>query len=422
MKISLRGAIFFTAVLLGFFLYVYILNPMELEFRLSPNTSYKTSLSVLMLLSFLGGALFVGLTDLIKDIKKGFELRGIKKVQKALWENLKEANEKIRKGDLEGAERLLKEALSYEPDNSILLLQLARVYRVQRKWDEALRILKSLKDPKLESLFLQVEVLLEAGKTQEAERTLKEILELDSHNREALKALRDMKIKEGVWEEALRLQEKLLTIDPGENGNLLLALKYERAKDIAEKDLSGALKELKRLSKHNPLFTPAWVTWGDLLLKKDKPKASFEVWKKGYRFTQNPIFLQRMEELYLKEGDPKGALRMYLELLGENPDSPILLYLYSKLCLRLGMVEEALEKLKELELVLGNYPHYHYLKAKALIAKEAYEEAMQSILKAIDLEERINWPYRCEICKHEEPKWLDRCPSCLKWGTFTIRF
>jgi len=422
MRISLKGAIFFTAVLLGFFLYVYILNPMELEFRLSPNTSYKISLSVLMLLSFLVGALFVGLTDLIKDIKRGFELRGIKKVQKVLWENLKEANEKIRKGDLEGAEKLLKETISHEPDNSILLLQLARVYRVQKKWDEALRILKSLKNSKLEGLFLQLELFLEAGKYQEAERTLKEILELDAHNREALKALRDMKIKEGVWEEALRLQEKLLKIDPGENGDLLLALRYERAKEMSEKNLSGALKELKRLSKDNPLFTPAWLTWGDLLLKKDKPKASFEVWKKGYRFTQNPIFLQRMEELYLKEGDPRGAIRMYLDLLGENPDSLILLYLYSKLCLRLGMVEEALKKVKELELALRNYPHYHYLKAKALIAKEDHEEATRSILKAIDLEEKINWPYRCEVCKHEEPKWLDRCPSCLKWGTFTIRF
>jgi len=422
MRISLRGAIFFTTILLGFFLYIYLLNPLELEFRISPNTSYKTSLSVLMLLSFLGGAIFVGLTDLIKDIKRGLEFRGIKRAQKVLWENLKEALEKTRKGDLEGAERLLKEALSHEPDNSILLLQLARVYRSQRKWEEALRVLKSLKESPLEGLFLRLEILLETGNTPEAERTLREILELDSDNREALRVLRDMKIKEGLWEEALRLHEKLLKVDPKENGNLLLALRYERAKALGEKDLSGALKELKRLSKQNPLFTPAWVTWGDLLLKKDKPKASFEVWKKGYRFTQNPIFLQRMEELYLKEGDPRGAIRMYLEFLGENPDSPILLYLYSKLCVRLGMAEEALKKLQELELVLGNYPHYHYLKAKALIAKEAHEEATRSMLKTIDLEEKINWPYRCETCDHEEPQWLDRCPSCSKWGTFTIKF
>lgn len=417
----IRSILFFASILFGLYLYISVLNPEDLQFQIYPGVNLRASLALLMLLAFLAGGLIVAFTDALRDLKRTLELKGFKRRQKALWEYLEDAEEERSRGDLVAAEEELKRAIKLLPGKPLLYLKLAEVYRAQGKLEEALRAVRAArtKGILLQGLFAEARILLDMGRKEEGERVLIELLKVHPQNAQALRILRDLKMKEGSWGEALEFHERLLKSSPESDGELLVALRYERAKTLGKSDGKEALKELKRLSKAHPLFVPARVLWGDVLLERGRTKAALEVFKKAFRDTKNPVFLQRMEDLYLREGNPRGAVHMYLEVLSDSPDDPIARLLYARLCLRLGMPEETLSRLSEGEHQLSHFPLFFHLKARAHMEREEWQQAVEALQKAMALEGREPViTYRCEACGHLEPEWVDRCPSCLKWGTF----
>lgn len=416
-----RSIVLFASILFALYVYIWALNPLEVSFQIYPGVRFTASLALLSIMAFLVGALLVAFSDTLRDIRRALKVKGIKKRQRALWEFLEEAEEAIRRGNYLSAEEELQRALKLFPDRSLLYLKLAEVYKAQGRWEEALRAVRSAgrDGERTYRLWAEAELLLEMGKEREAEEILREILRVHPSNLPALKALRDLLAKRGRWEEVLQLHEKLLRHSPHEDGEMLLALRYERAKALAEEKLREAIKELRRLSREHPSFVPARVLWGELLLRRRKGKAALEVWKAAFWDTRNAVFLERMERLYLEGSDPRGAFHMYLKILGELPDDPVVRFLFARLCLRLGMAEEALAKLSEDEYPFSQFPPFYYLKAQAHIQREEWQKAAEAFQRALALEGKgPSLNYRCSHCGDEEPHWLDRCPACGKWGTF----
>lgn len=420
----IRSLFFFLTVLFALYLYISALNPTEVRFQFYPEAFIDTSLSILVMSSFFLGGLLVALLYAVRDLKRAVGEKGQRKREREVWERLHRAAEAALRGRFSEAERHLRKALKLAPTRPILHLKLAEVYEAQGRWDKALEVLqgaKGLEEAELEVLAMEARVLMRAGRQEEAARVLEELLGLDPQNLEGLKALRDLKMQRGEWPQAVELQERLLKLSPEDDGELLLGMRYERAKMWARgEDHREALKELKRLAKEAPSFVPSQVLWGDLLVRKGKEKAALRVWQRAWEGTRDPIFLERLEEAYLSRGDPRGIVHIYLEALTEASDQPVLALFYARLCLRLGMLDEALSKLEEQETSLAHHPAFYYLKAEIHMQREEEREALECYRKGLELEGKDLIPYRCKACGHQERRWLDRCPSCGRWGTFKV--
>lgn len=417
----IRSAVFFGALLFGLYLYVLLLNPDGLRVQVYPGKYWETSLGLVVLLAFLAGGLIVGFTDALRDLKRTLEVKAFKRRQKALWEYLEEAEESLYEGDFEEAEERLKKAIKLLPDRPFVYLKLGELYLSTGDWQKAEEVLKRARvfeGAESKKRMLEAKLAFSQGDRQRAEKALLELLRQNPSNREALKALRDMKVKQGLWDEAYELQERLYKLGFERDEGMLLGLRYEKAKALYEKDRKEALKELKRMSRAYPKFAPSWVLWGDLLLKRGKEKASLEVWRRGWEESQNPVFLERMEEFFISKGDPRGAIRIYLESMAKRPDDVFLRFLYARLLYRLGMTEEALERLEEDDELLKGFVPYHYLRARAFAKTGNWQKAFMEFEQGMAPEGKGLFFYRCSGCGQKAPRWTDRCPHCGRWGTF----
>ena len=89
---------------------------------------------------------------------------------------------------------------------------------------------------------------------------------------------------------------------------------------------------------------------------------------------------------------------------------------------QIEMIDEALDKLEEMDINLSNHPSYHYLLAEVYAHHGDYEKAMGEYRKGLKLEGGAYYvPYLCTNCQKEIKNWLPLCPECGQWGTFTPR-
>lgn len=422
----LRALFFFLSILFGLYLYISALNPLEVRFQLYPKAFIETSLSILVMSSFFLGGLVIALLYFLRDVKKAVEEKGQRKRERELWERLHRASEAVLRGRPQEAERHLERALRLAPERPPLLyLRLAEVYEAMGEGERALEVLrraKGLEGPQLEPLFMEAQILKGMGRTEEAAEALKEILEEDPSNLQALRSLRDLRMEREEWEEAASLQERIVKVcAEGEERELLLGLRYEKAKAKATGgERREALKELKRLIKEAPSFVPAQVLWGDILMEMGKEKAALRAWQRGWEGTKDLVFLEKLEGAFLAVGNPRGIVHIYLEAMTDSVNLPVLALFYARLCLRLGMLEEALQRLKEQEGTLSRHPSYHYLKAEIHLQREEEKEALHSYRRGLELEGKDLIPYHCVLCGYEREGWIDRCPSCGRWSTFKV--
>ena len=239
-----------------------------------------------------------------------------------------------------------------------------------------------------------------------------------------MRELRDVYIKEKEWEEALKLQKKIIKGCPkGEidrESNLQRGLRYERARGMAERgEEDRGIKELKDIVREDHIFTPPQVLLGELLRRAGETKEAIKVWRKGFEKTHEIIFLNKLEDLYLTKEDPRGIIHLYLDAIKKEPNNIVIPFFYARLCLRLEMIDEALEKLEEMEPNLAEHPSYHYLLAEGYSHRGDHEQAAEEYRKGLELEGGTYVPYRCTSCQREVKDWLPLCPSCNQWGTLT---
>ena len=416
----------FLTILFGLYIYISSLNPLQVKFQFYPKSFINTSLSILVMASFFFGGLIVFLIYFLKDMKRAFRERKAQKLQHFLWIRFQKGTEALFRGDLKKAERYFWEYLERKGDDLAVCLRLAEVYHREGKDDAAMEVLRKARSTSgdgLEVLFQEAHLYREKGDLEGAKRALEEVLRIDPSNLEALKALRDIEMERKRWDEALKLQKRVLKASSadGEGRALLMGLRYEKAKALAQGErVQEARKELKEIFKEDPSFVPAQVLWGELLQREGKGKEAVRVWKRGWERTGRIIFLEKLESHFLSEGDPRGIVHIYLKALEASPKNLALPFFYARLCLRLEMVDEALEKMKELEGLLSHHPAYHFLLAEIHQHRGETEEAARAYRRGLELEGRDVVNYRCKICGREERGWVDFCQGCKRWGTYYV--
>jgi lipopolysaccharide biosynthesis regulator YciM len=422
-------------IAVALFCWISLENPLDVEFNFFSET-YSTSVSALMFASFVLGALLAFIIALTRDAKRAFqEFRKSRETKKGemIKEELNKGMDDFIRGDFAKAKVHFSEVLKRNPSQIDLYLRLSEIDLRDGKEDEALHWLERARliDMKNVTILLrEAEVYQRMKRYDDAIRTLNRVTGLDENNLKALRSLREINLESQRWEEAIRLQKLILKLTKGKQAEeeeirFYLGLKYERGRDLlargGEDHLGGALKEAKEIVRGMKTFQPGFVLLGDVYRRMGRWAIAGKIWGKSFMRFKSIIFLLRLEELYLEREDPSTLIRIYQRALEKNPEHWVIRFYYAKLCLRLEMLDEALEALDEISLRQKDFPALHRLLAEISLHRKDFGRAAHEFEKTFELSGKSFLPFSCTTCERESQEWIPYCPQCHQWSTYRIK-
>ncbi|MFO7576584.1 MAG: tetratricopeptide repeat protein [Pelovirga sp.] len=414
------------------FLYFWGINPGEMTVFLTSETSYTLPgaimlMSMLLLGLLVGNGIHIFSAFLLsfKTWKKSHDLKKAEEVSTIYRSGVG----RLLSGDLKKARTLLKKALDRDPKRVDSHLALASVALQEGNTQEGIELLQKARklDPKgIEVLFKLATTYEEQDQHNEAMAIYKELLASDADNRKAMRSLRDILIKLGNWQEALTLQKRILkATSSGPKVELEkqthLQLRYEVARqalDEGERDL--AIDACRELIKIDPSCTPPRVTLGDAYRQAERIADAVRVYQEGYRALKKSVFLARLEDLYINAEDPAALLAFYRSQMDADGQDLLLKLYLGRLCLRLEMVDEAMQHLTDLETTGIDFTKLHLLLAEAQRRRNRTEEAISEYQKALKIDSHLLLGFVCEACGASFTQWHSRCPQCNSWDTLVL--
>jgi len=201
---------------------------------------------------------------------------------------------------------------------------------------------------------------------------------------------------------------------------MFTALRYEKALvRLAQGKADDAERRLRDVVKDDPSFCAAYVVLSGHLLGRSVEEAT-EVLLQGFRATRNPVFLIKLEDLFVETERPQAMIRIYSHLQREFPSDYDVNLFTGKFFLRLEMIDEALEQLLKAETLDPDRESVNILLAEAFRRRGRYEAASQHYQRAFGYKRRYLIPFRCSACGASTIKWTARCPSCGAWNAYAI--
>jgi len=412
--------------------YLFYLNPQEVEFAFYEDNILSLSPALIAFGAFVIGALFVFLFTIFLDTKRAFLLwRSSKKMKReeVLRERYSQALEQMMRGNIKQAKEAFEKIINKDTDHFPSFISLANLYHLEGAYPEAINLLIKAKviDPEnLELLFDLVKNYVAVQDYDLAIETLNHILEKDPANRESLRKKRDLFVKMGHWSEAYEAQKNVAKHSKEKDQaavekKILLGMEYKLGQELAQNgNFKEAEKALREIVKEDREFVPAQVALGDVLQREGEPDEASQIWLRAFEASANPVFLERLESLYLSMANPKKILQLYLEFMKKRSDDTVVRFFYSRLLVRLEMIDEALEQLRDMEISGIYFPELSILMGQAFHRRGDSTRAIESYERALESQKLRSPAYKCSVCSRAEAEWTGFCPSCHAWGTFSI--
>jgi lipopolysaccharide biosynthesis regulator YciM len=422
-------------IVISLFGWLSLVNPVDVEEFHFFGKTFETNLPTLMISSFVLGAMLVFIITLTRDAKRAiqhYQQSRQKKRDESLKEELNKGMDYFLRGNLAKAKTHFVEVLERDSSQIDLYFRLSEITLKEGNNEEALHWLEKARliDVRNVDILLREAALYQQMKRfDEAIWTLNRAIGLDETNLKALGTLREIYLDSRRWEEAIRIQKSILKLAKGrqteeEETLFLSGLKYEYARDRLKRggqdQMEGILKQAKEIIREQKTFQPGFVLLGDVYLRMGKWASAGKVWGKSFSRFKSVIFLLRLEELYLGREDPGTLLRIYQRVLRQTPDRWVIGFFYAKLCLRLEMLDEALEEIDEISLRQKDFPALHRLLAEIYLHKKDFSRAAQEFEKTFELSGTSYLPFSCSVCEKESKEWMVYCSQCHQWGTYTI--
>jgi tetratricopeptide (TPR) repeat protein len=406
------------------------LNPENVRLYVGFGKFYEGSVAHFVAISFALGVLvsiIIGFFYDIKDTIVRWKERRKEKKRSEYQEIIEKAKTYDLKGDrdkaIESLGRLLKKAPDVEESYTVL----SDMYSSMKEYDKAVEILNlaQARLGKKEAILLRaVKARLAMKDMQKVESGLKEIIALNESSLEALVLLRDFYIHRRNWDQALEVEKKLQKfIKTDEEKRRLIGIRFEIAKTLFEKgngDNEAVSREMKEIINENKRFVPAYVLLADAYKSMDKMNEAARVYGRGWAKTGHMIFLLKMEDLYIDRGDPGVILKIYRRILDLSPKNYLTSFLYARLCLRLEMIDEALDTLNILLEEGQEFRGLHRAMAEGYIHRGLMEKAVEEFRVAFPMKQ-IYIPFTCNNCHSMKEEWTDFCESCLSWSTICVQ-
>lgn len=431
----MRHKFIFLLFLIFLLLHVYIswLNPETIRFYVDPDKKYfyEMSLANFVTSSFVFGLIISLMVSFLSDIKRIIDTWKEGRREKKRGE-LRESFERAKllhlRGERDKALELYNRLLRSAPDMEEAYLPVADMYIGVKEFDKADQILDLAEKNlgKRESIFLKrIKIHAAAKDMKRLERDLKETLKLNESNFKAMGTLRDLYICDRKWDDALELEKKLKKqLKTDDENRRFMGIRYEKAKEQFEKGderhYDAILKELKEITGEQKKFIPGYVLTGEVYERMGKLNDAGRVYGRGYAKTGHIVFLLKMEDLYINRREPGVILKIYRRLLDVSPRNPLVMFLYARLCLRLEMIDEAIDMLNTLFAEEETFRGLHRAMAEAYIHRGELEEAVGEFRKAFPIEQ-VYIPFLCEKCQAVREEWSDFCESCFSWNTINVR-
>lgn len=414
------------------FLYFSGLNPQEVTIYYLPDQSITFSVGIIVIGCVLVGLIIGYLIHIYSTVNHLFghwKKERVEKKSREVSTLYREGVARFLSGDLKKARTLLQTARDRDPSRVDILIALANVHLQEGEAQEGVKLLlnaRTLAPRSTEVLFKLADAYEEERNPEEALRTYDEILLLERDNRKALRGKRTLHIAAGQWRDALELQKRIVKTCAGtdyveEENALILFLRYEVARlAVEEGEVEQGKSELKQIIREAPDFTPARVSLGDALRAQNRFEEACRTWQEGYQAQERSIFLSRLEDLAMETETPSALLAFYRSALMDRGSDLMLRLFFGKLCLRLEMVDEAMEHLSEVESAGVDIPQLHLLLAEVHRRRDRIEEAVQSYRRALKVGQRLQLGYLCDACQAPSPEWKGSCPECGTWGSLTL--
>lgn len=426
-EVKNKLAVVAIVLLLVAFGYVFTLNPGSVEFQIYPGTRVTTSVALVIFLFFLAG---FGAAMGLSAFREALRSFGFWRHRKA-DERLAEARALLLAGRAEAAMgkhrralRLLRQARRKAGDEALVALEMARVELAEGRTEKAEKVLKDLlaRDPSnAEALVQLLDVYRLRGDYEGQVAVLRRWLERDPNHREALSRLRDLYRERGNWGEAVRVQEKLVTLAEGREAKAaarreLLEMRFRQATaDPARPDVA-VLQELIRSERG---FAPAHLALGEALLAEGRADEALQTWIRGYQATGQPGLLMRAVDEAKRRGAEKDLAKTLKKLSRKNEAGPLFL---ARLLLDLEENEEALKVLDRLPAPVAGTRTARLLKAEALHRARSFDLAAAEFRAAVAGEgpDGPGFAFVCSACGRRTAIWQVGCPGCSRIDTLEL--
>jgi Tfp pilus assembly protein PilF len=407
------------------------LNPEDVKLYVGYGRYYTTSVANFVTIAFMLGLLVAVIVGLFSDAGRAISMwRAGKQARRR--EEFKEALERARSYEMKGerekaidhANKLIKSAPDLE-DAYLLAADLHLGAKDYDKARETLRLAEANLGKREQILFKMVRIDLATKDVTRVQKNLKDILSVNESNLRAMGIMRDLHVCNKEWEQALELEKKLRKhIKTEDETRRYLGIRYEKLKESLERQegrgIEAVGKELRDILDEDKRFIPAYILLAEVYKKLGKLNDAGRVYGRGYSKTGHIIFLLKMEDLYIARGEPGVILKIYRKILDMAPGNRFIMFLYAKLCLRLEMIDEAMDMLNTLLASEGEFPGLHRAMAEAYIHRGELESAVEEFRKAFPIE-RVYVPFFCSKCQSVKENWQDFCESCFSWNTITVR-
>ena len=429
MKFKIYVVLFF--IVFGFYVYLGILNPDEVKFYFGGPQPLEMSAAQFVVISFALGiiiSIFVGIIDDIKNWWVSGRRRRKEKSKDEFKALIEKAKSYDLKGDREKAIEQLNRIILRAPDVEEAYSYLSDLYFSMKEFDKAIEVLDLAEahlGKKESILFKRAKIRTQTKDLVKQEAELKDVLKINESNFEALSLLRDLYITKKRWDEAYEAAKRIFKFikTPDENTRLA-GIRYEKACAVFQRknpgDYDAITKELKDIISEDKRFIPAYILLADIYKKTDKLNEAGRVYGRGYSKTGHIIFLSKMEDLYIDRGDPGVILKIYRRILDISPKNNLIEFLYARLCLRLEMIDEAIDTLNTLESEGVDFKGLHKAMAEAYIHRGQMEKAVEEFKYAFPAE-HVYIPFRCDNCQSKKVEWGDFCDNCYSWNTINVR-
>jgi len=424
-----------TILLIAVVIFVMLLrefNQGMITINLLPTKSYEISKSVFFLGSLFIGACLVFIIYLLRDVRRF--LRGLRvqreqkkrlKIQELYTKGL---NSMLAKRNAE-AIQFFQKVLLIDPNHVDTLLRLGISQLREKNPQEAILLHQkalSLDSDNQEVMFSLAADYEETKRYDEALDVYQNILSRDSSNITALIRMRDLYHRLTDWNELYETQRRLLAnpLTPSEQEvehRKLVGYKYEYGRSLLEAgDLEKARKEFRGVIKLDKDFIPAYLGLGEVYLEEHKVTDAEALLEKAFKMTSSTLLLLRLEDLYLKQGEPGKAIEIYTQAVNWKPQDMRLKFFLGKLYYRLEMIDEAFDTLSTIDWGDKEFPDVHKLLGNIYLRRGSLGLATSEFKKALGFRKQVIVPYTCSNCEHRTTDWSGRCPNCGKWNTFGV--
>ena len=429
MKYKILIIILFLFILL--YIYLDNLNPQNVRLYIGNGKFYETSVSSFIVIAFILGilvstivGLMIDLKNLVTNWKKDRKERKIQEFK----EDFDRAKSYVLKGDKEKAIESLNRIIRRYPDMESPYIYLANLYIASKELENALDVLSQAEQTigkKERILFKKAVVNKSLDNKKEAENNLLEIIKINEAHISALTLLRDIYVERKDWDNAYNIQKRLRKLVKDEQEQRrLLGIKYElicesygKKNELNEEKI---IKELKEIINEDKRFIPAYLFLADIYKKTGKLNEAGRVYGRGYTKTGHIIFLLKMEDLYIERGDPGVILKIYRRIMDISPNNRLIIFLYARLCLRLEMIDEAIDMLNNLLAEGVDFKGLHRAMAEAYIHRGEMKKALNEFRRTFPIE-KVYIPFACDVCNSQKEEWDDFCSNCLSWNTINVR-